>query len=564
MLNYKQSIRTLTGLLMLFTSSSLFAAPSIPKELLNSSLIYCTNTHNFSFNPQTSEAGTHLNVVTEQIYNKLFEIDGDNIKGVLAKSYYFSPDRKTLYIQLRQGVKFQTTPWFTPQRDFDADDVLFSLNRILNPQGSLPAFDSHNIQSLNPQYQAYYELAKQSNFPYFDGIAFNQRIKTISKISPYEIKIELTQPDDSLLSHLASQYAVMLSYEYALQLNADNNRIQLDLLPVGTGPYQLNDSVRNQYVRLVRNDDYWGKVANVKNMIIDLSASKTGRLEKLLNQECDIVTNPEVAQLGLLQNTRKHFRIQATKGMNLAYLAFNTQHPKINQVDIRRALAQGIDRQRLLKVIYYGTAELANSVLPQNSWALHSTFNSPDYSYNPEAARKTLKDKHLNLTMWVVNQEQAYNPNPVKMAEVIKYDLKQVGVNVNIRYINQTYLEQQLSNGKANYDMILSGWLADSPDPDSFLRPILACHRSDNITNLAHWCSSDFDHFLNVALSSPNRAIRVESYNEAKELVNQQVPLLPIASVKRILLYSDRVQGVKSSPFDNIHFSDLSINEGDK
>ncbi len=62
-----------------------------------------------------------------------------------------------------------------------------------------------------------------------------------------------------MLAHLASQYAVILSKEYALQLNADDNLVQLDLLPVGTGVYQLESYENNDYVRLKPNMNYWGK-----------------------------------------------------------------------------------------------------------------------------------------------------------------------------------------------------------------------------------------------------------------------------------------------------------------
>ena len=74
------------------------AAPSIPKMLTENGLTYCTNASGFSFNPQTADAGTSMNVVTEQIYNKLFDIKNDKTKQitpVLATSYTLSKDGKT-------------------------------------------------------------------------------------------------------------------------------------------------------------------------------------------------------------------------------------------------------------------------------------------------------------------------------------------------------------------------------------------------------------------------------------------------------------------------------------
>ena len=82
------------------------AAPSIPKMLTENGLTYCTNASGFSFNPQTADAGTSMNVVTEQIYNKLFDIKDHSaaLVPVLAQSYSISSDGKQILINLRKGV----------------------------------------------------------------------------------------------------------------------------------------------------------------------------------------------------------------------------------------------------------------------------------------------------------------------------------------------------------------------------------------------------------------------------------------------------------------------------
>ena len=80
----------------------------IPKMLTENGLTYCTNASGFSFNPQTADAGTSMNVVTEQIYNKLFDIKDHSasLVPVLAQSYSISSDGKQILINLRKGVKF--------------------------------------------------------------------------------------------------------------------------------------------------------------------------------------------------------------------------------------------------------------------------------------------------------------------------------------------------------------------------------------------------------------------------------------------------------------------------
>ena len=548
-----------------FMVNTVVAAPRVPEELTDNGLIYCTHASGFSFNPQTSDAGTSMNVVTEQIYNKLFEISNTAIPTpILAQSYSISPDGKIITIYLRKGIKFHHTDWFKPTRDFNADDVVFSLNRVLGYETYLPTLEQSAVDYKNPQYRIFHEQAKKVRFPYFESIKLNQKIESVKALNPHTVQITLFKPDASILSHLASQYAIIFSQEYAVQLNADDNLVQLDLLPVGTGPYKVKNYFRNQYVRLEKNEDYWKKDAKIKNIIIDLSTDRTGRLVKFFNGECQIASYPEVSQLGLLKENDKRYYVKSAEGMNLAYLAFNFQNAVIQDEQVRRAIAQAINRQRIIKAIYHNTATVANNIIPNISWA--SSVNTPDFAYdfNPSEAKKVLQDKQLHLNMWVLNEEQVYNPAPLKTAELIKEDLNNVGVNVTIRSVTRTFLIDQLNKKSENYDMILTGWLAGNLDPDSFMRPILSCNAASEMTNLSNWCDEDFDQLMYKALDSPNLWERAHVYNQAQELILSKLPIVPLANMKRVLVVNSRVRHIEMNPFGSLNFSTLSLRKGEK
>ena len=548
-----------------FMVNTVVAAPRVPEELTDDGLIYCTHASGFSFNPQTSDAGTSMNVVTEQIYNKLFEISNTAIPTpILAQSYSISPDGKIITIYLRKGIKFHHTDWFKPTRDFNADDVVFSLNRVLGYETYLPTLEQSSVDYKNPQYRIFHEQAKKVRFPYFESIKLNQKIESVKALNPHTVQITLFKPDASILSHLASQYAIIFSQEYAVQLNADDNLVQLDLLPVGTGPYKVKNYFRNQYVRLEKNEDYWKKDAKIKNIIIDLSTDRTGRLVKFFNGECQIASYPEVSQLGLLKENDKRYYVKSAEGMNLAYLAFNFQNAVIQDEQVRRAIAQAINRQRIIKTIYHNTATVANNIIPNISWA--SSVNTPAFAYdfNPSEAKKVLQDKRLHLNMWVLNEEQVYNPAPLKTAELIKEDLNNVGVNVTIRSVTRTFLIDQLNKKSENYDMILTGWLAGNLDPDSFMRPILSCNAASEMTNLSNWCDEDFDQLMDKALDSPNLWERAHVYNQAQELILSKLPIIPLANMKRVLVVNSRVRHIEMNPFGSLNFSTLSLRKGEK
>ncbi|OOF70240.1 ABC transporter substrate-binding protein [Rodentibacter caecimuris] len=541
------------------------AAPRVPKEITENGLTYCTNSGGFSFNPQTADAGASMNIITEQIYDKLFDIRNHSAQLIpmLAQSYSISPDGKEIIINLRKGVKFHHTPWFTPTRDFNAEDVVFSINRMLGNNTYLPVFEPKAEQQ-NLQYKIFHEQVKKARFPYFESIKLNQKIKSISAINTHQVKIELFMPDSSILAHLASQYAIILSQEYAYQLNADDNLAQIDTYPVGTGSYQIKDYVYNQYVRLARNERYWRKKAAIPQIVIDLTTDRSGRLIKFFNNECQIASYPEISLLGLLNGNNERYYVHSTEGMNLAYLAFNFKKPSMRDIKLRQAISHAINRHRLVKNIYHNTATVANNIIPSISWA--ATVNTPDfdYDYNLEQAKALLENRSVNLIMWVLSEEQVFDPTPIKTAQLIKQDLAKIGITLKVRSVSRTFLLEQLRNQTEEYHLILAGWLTGNLDPDSFMRPILSCGAQNDVTNLSNWCNQDFDHFMDIALTTTNLRERAKAYHSAQEIVLNQLPIMPIANVKRVLVSNAKVKGVEITPFGSLNFSLLHFNKEKK
>lgn len=522
-----------TCLALLLSCNLAWAAPQIPQDLKARSLVYCTSGAGFSFNPQKADAGTNMNVVTEQIYDKLIEFDphSNTLKPALAERFAVSEDGLSFTFFLRKNIQFQHTDWFTPTRLFNADDVLFSLNRMMeNRLSVVPAPD-------------------MTLFTYFESIDLKNKLVRITAPAPDVVKIELAKPDASLLAYLASQYAVILSQEYAAQLEAKGNLVQLDLLPVGTGVYQLQSYVPNDYVRLKPNPYYWGKSAHIENMIVDFSTTGTGRMTKFLNGECDISAFPEWSQLSALAPSQGY--ISENIGANLAFLAFNFQRPIMQNRAIRQAVASAVDRARLARLLYYNTAEVAEKVVPM---ALLPARNPQAYPYRPQKLAEP-----QTLTLWVVDEKRVYNLHPLKMAELIRKDLAEIGITLNVRQVSRGYLMQNLQNQQADYDLILTGWLAQDFDPDSFLSPILSCQSQQAVTNLANWCNDEFDHLLQTARLSEDNYTRELLYEAAQRLLERELPILPLVNVNRLLMVNNRVQGVKISPFGQVKLSEIKL-----
>lgn len=505
-------------------------------DIRQSGFVYCVNGMVNTFNPQKASSGLIIDTLAAQLYDRLLDVDPYTYRLIpeLAQSWEVLDDGAAYRFHLRKDVPFQTTAWFSPTRLMNADDVVFSTQRIIDPQN-------------------HYHSVNGDDYPYFDSLQFSHAVKSVKKLDDYTVEFRLNKPDASFLWHLATHYAPILSAEYADNLQKKGNEEQIDRQPVGTGPFQLGEYRTGQYVRLARNGNYWKGVPRMAQVVIDMGVGGTGRLSKLLTGECDVLAYPAASQLSILRDDPR-LRLTLRPGMNVAYLAFNTNKAPLNDLRIRQAIALAINNQRLMQSIYYGTAETAASILPRASWAYDS--NATVTEYNPDKARQILKDlgqEKLTLRLWVPTVSQSYNPSPLKTAELIQADLAQVGIRVIIVPVEGRFQEARLM--EMNHDLTLAGWATDSNDPDSFFRPMLSCAAIRSQTNYAHWCDPDFDQLLRQGLLSQQLSQRIEYYQQAQHILEQQLPVLPLASSLRLQAYRYDIKGLVLSPFGNASFA---------
>lgn len=527
---------------LLLTLGSLSAAayaeaPAKPAlDIHQSGFVYCVSGQVNTFNPQQSSSGLTVDTLAAQLYDRLLDVDPYTYRLVpeLAESWEVLDNGATYRFHLRRNVQFQTTAWFTPKRSLNADDVVFTFERIIN--------ENHPWHYING-----------GSYPYFDSLQFGSNIKNLRKLDNYTVEFQLKQPDASFLWHLATHYASVMSAEYASKLAAEDKQEQLDRQPVGTGPFLLSEHRAGQYIRLARHEKFWRGVPRMPQVVIDLGSGGTGRLSRLLTGECDVLAWPAASQLTILRDDPR-LRLSLRPGMNIAYLAFNTNKPPLNNPEVRHALALAINNQRLMQSIYYGTAETAASILPRASWAYDNDARVTEY--NPQKARERLAElgvQNLQLQLWVPTSSQAWNPSPLKTAELLQADMAQIGVKVTIVPVEGRFQEARLMD--MNHDLTLAGWATDSNDPDSFFRPLLSCAAIRSQTNYTHWCNPEFDNVLQQALRSQQLAARIDDYDRAQRILAQELPVLPLASSLRLLAYRYDIKGLVLSPFGNASFA---------
>ena len=508
-------------------------------DVLDSGIVYCSEGSPSSFNPQLDASGTTVDASSHQLYDRLLDFDpltGKIVPG-LASSWLVSRDGLTYTFQLRKGVSFHATDYFTPSRNFNADDVMFSFDRW--------RLDSH----------PYHEISG-GTYPYFTSLGLNDIIEDVKRINGYRVEIILNRPDSSFLANLATDFAIILSAEYASELAKVGKQANIDNYPVGTGPFKFVDYKKDRFVRYRKHESYWKHQIAPKKLIFDITQSSSLRLAKLMTGECDAIAFPSQSELTLIEQ-RKSLRLDEKPGLNIGFWAFNTSKPPFDNPQVRRAMALAIDKNTLLEAVYFNSAVMAKGLLPPSSWAHQDDL--PDINYNPVLAKQLLRENGIEegfgMNIWAMPVERAYNPNARKMAELIQGYLQQVGVDVNIVSYEWSTFRQRLKLGL--HDSVLIGWSADNGDPDNFYRPLLTCSAIDSGTNRAMWCNPEFDQYINQALQFTEPEERIVHYHAANKVISEQMPLVPIAHAYRYQAYQESLSGLVINPFGGIRFGDV-------
>lgn len=507
--------------------------PQLP-QTVRSGLVYCSEGSPESFNPQLVTSGTTIDAISQQLYDRLLDIDpatGELLPG-LAKSWQVSADGQHYQFVLRDNVQFHQTEYFKPSRPLTAEDVVFTFNRIMQV--------SHPFH-----YQG------GGNYPFFQSVDWAGLVDSVTAIDQQTVMFQLSRPDSSFLSNLATDFAAILSAEYANQLTASGAQWHIDRYPIGTGPFRFKEYQKDVLIRYYRHRNYWREPAKPEQLVFDIVPNNARRMAKLFTHECDVVAFPRVSELKLISQ-RPDVDVQESTSMNVGFWAFNTTKPPFDNAKVRKALAMAINREAILQAVYFSHATAAHSVLPPTSWAYNADL--PQLPYDPAKAKALLQEagfgQGLNMDIWAMPVQRLYNPNALKMAELMQADLAKIGVRATVVSYEWNSFRRKLSDGE--HDSVLIGWSADNADPDNFFRPLLSCSAATTGTNRANWCDSNFDRLISQALLTADQKQRRSYYLAAQQYLAEQMPLLSIAHSQRFQAISSDISGVAINPYGGI------------
>ncbi|MBD5778484.1 ABC transporter substrate-binding protein [Pelagicoccus sp. NFK12] len=479
--------------------------------------------------PADIDDGESVNTLT-QICEGLvrFKSGTLEIEPWLAKSYSISPDGLTYRFEIREGVRFHDGT------ELDAEAAAFSFQRQLD--------ETH------PAHLA------DAAFSYWSYLY--QDVEAVEAVGPMTLEIRLAQPNAAMLRSLAVFPAWLISPR---SLDTYGSEIQRN--PVGTGPYRFKEWRRNEAIILERNPDYWGESPAFERLVLKVVPDNTTRLLQLKSGAIHGMDGLQPTEVAALRNDPE-LTVYEDAGLNVGYMAFNLENERLADIELRRAISLGVDREAFATVALEGAGRPAVYPLPKGFLGYPEIEDAR--LHDLERARKlaapyAARFKEKPLEILVMNAPRPYLPDPVMAATFMKGQIEAIGVPAKVVSLDFKTQLDRLRNG--DFETALIGWVGDNGDTDNFLSVFFGSWAAEKgtATNYSFYRNEDMDELLLTARKTTDTAERARLYEAALALWKRDLPILPLCHGDNIVVLSSRFEGFKLQKIGDLRLSEVQV-----
>jgi len=455
------------------------------------------------------------NRVVQQIFETLIDMDySNNFQPSLATSWEITSGGKAIILNLRKGVKFHDGSLF------DARAVKVSFDRM--------------------------EKDKLKRWTLFDPI-----LRSVEVVNDYTVKLNLKCSPSTAFTIL-SIWGFIESPVAVERYGKD-----IGLHPTGTGPFKFVEWVPDQRIVLEANRDYWGGEPKISQVIYKPVPDTQTRLAMVEAKDLDVAEDPPFTEIKRLKSEAE-LKVIQRQSATMLFLVFNAVRSPFDDKRIRQAVSYGIDRKNIVDKLLFGLIPMAETYAGPN---VKHVFKYNIYPYAPNKAKNILanlgwklgksgfleKDGEVFKTA-IVTPSGRY-PADRQIAEAIQAQLKKLGIDAKITVLESAAFIKAMTSGRqakqnAEYGMLILTrpmW----PDPDSaFTQHFHSRSIPPDGPNASIFMNSELDLLLEEGAKEVDESKRSAIYKKAQDILNDQVPWLPIYSLMDFAVMRKGVQGV--------------------
>jgi peptide/nickel transport system substrate-binding protein len=373
---------------------------------------------------------------------------GTRVVPEVVDTYTESPDRKTYTFDLRKTFRFQNGAPVT------AASFAEALNRDANPQMDSPAIAyMHEIVGADDAHSG-----------------TSRSIAGVHVLGPYRLQIQLSRPVGDLIARLTDPFFCPLLPNTPIAPAGIDD-------PAGSGPYYLSSHIANRQIVLKRNPFYRGnRPAGPDQIVWTIGEPKSACFTDVEQNRVDFcgamptfTARDLAAKYGI---NRRNGQFFVSPGLGTNFFAFNHDRPAFKgpgQIPLEKAINYAIDRPALVRAYGYLAGRRTDQMLPP---ALGRDFSAyPLAGADPKTARTWLARAAYRPSRLVLYASSS--PSGVAVAQVFAFDLKEIGIDVDVSYFDiGTEFTKAGTRGEP-YDVVFNSWAVDYADPSAFFEPLL-------------------------------------------------------------------------------------------
>jgi oligopeptide transport system substrate-binding protein len=439
---------------------------------------------------------------------------------MLAESWTISRDGLTYIFTLRSGVMFHNG------RPVTADDLVYSLTRLFREPIRSEGLAANYLEAI-------------LGVPEFEA-GRTHEIAGIRALDRRRLEVQLSRPYSPLLSALALDMTAPVPREI---LDRPHGAEAYEAHPVGCGPFVFVRREGQEKIVLAANDSYFGGRPQIDSLVFLTPKGDVQTLgaDALLLGKATMATIPldRVEEF----RARPGINVLRWQDLSLSFIGINTTMPPLDNEHVRRAIALAMDRQAMYDVRPTGKV-LAQGILPPGLPGY--VPDQQTYTHDVQAAKVELQragygpDRPLPELPLI---EATGTQESREIDTLMVKSLAQAGIPVRLRYLDWTQLDSLVT--ARSVPMFGLSWVADIPDPDTFLR---ALFYSKSSTNYFQYADAQVDSLLDVAALTPDPEVRSRAFRAVERRILDSAPLIPLFHTATFVGLRSDVRGLVMNP----------------
>jgi peptide/nickel transport system substrate-binding protein len=377
-----------------------------------------------------------------------------------------------------------------------------------------------------------------------------------TKAATYRYVDHIEAPDDfTVVFHMKEPDAALLwnMSDGAIGIVPYGSGNEMTTHPIGSGPFQFVSAETDRDVIIERNDNYWGEKAKLNRVRFAVVPDATTRALELRKGSADVEINALTPDTVFSLRRDPALAIERAPGTVLAYLGFNLRDPILRDVRVRQAIAHSLNRRPMIEYLWRSEAQLAQSILPPQSWAYKGDL--PVYEYNPEQARQLLDAAgypDVNGVRFHITMKTSTDENTRLMVAVMQQQLRDVGIALDIRSFEFATFFADVTHGL--FQLYGLRWIGGNEDPNIFEYAFDSARTPPNGANRGYYLNPRIDALIDQARREVSPKVRKQIYGEVQLILAKDEPYIDLWYLDNVLVHTRRVRHLQLNPAGNYDF----------